>query len=575
MSHVVLVCCREANHKMERLLSDDNIDKLSRRIIPDNIEPHPPKVTKDKNITTIIINPVSSVLIKNQSVCLGMMLKPPEEWWKPTAEVPEGSFALFRADSEYVELLTDMCATRTIWYIKTDSFFIASSSQRAIVHFLQDFQPNLHALLWTITAGCSGPGFSWDNRIESMMPDSKLTLHRATWKLEIETNPVVFQIKKHNWKSAKETLLEALSRVFENLELDFSKWALPLSGGHDSRTILYFLRDKKEMRCITWGISGSLEQRHSDAQVAKALADRFHFKHAYYPTDVGGENVSADFDRSIYATEGRSATIGAYEDGLRMWEHLFKEGIEGIIRGDEAFGVFPVSSELEAHYNNLFTTWEDYRNLQNLVEKNWEIAKQQYIPNWLQPRANESLATWRDRMYQTYRIPYFLYGSFGRVCSYVENIEPLLTRTIVNFARTLPDKFRTKTEKSLFNDIANNLIPDIPRSKYESRLQTKTVLRNEKIISHIVNTLNENKSSGYLPVSLIEFTLSKLKQDQRAKARVLSLKDLAKKAIPKRVRVVLRGTHKGDLDYHVLASRIFVVIRANQMFRDDAHAFSS
>jgi asparagine synthetase B (glutamine-hydrolysing) len=503
------------------------------------------------------------------------MLKPLEEWWKPSTEVPEGSFALFRADGEYIELLTDMCATRTIWYLKTDAFFIASSSQRAIVHFLQDFQPNLHAQVWMISSGCLGPGYSWDQRIEALKPDSTLTLHRASWNLEITTNPAIFQTKKHDWKSAKETLSKELHRVFESLDLDFSKWALPLSGGHDSRAILYFLRDKKEMRCITWGVSESLNKSLTDAQIAKTLADHFHFRHIYLPTDIGLENVSANLDRSVYACEGRCEHIGAYADGLKMWRNMFRDGIEGIIRGDEAFGVFFVSSELEANYRASLTTYEHFRNLHDLVEKTWVTAKQQVIPDWLLRRANESPATWRDRVYQTHRVPNYLCGSYGRKCSYVEVINPYLSRGIVRFVRTLPDEFRTKSDKSLFNEIVNELIPDIPVSKFDSLTEIETLLRNDKVAAHIANTLIENKSSGYFPESFIESVLAKLSQNKPVEARTSSIKDFARKVMPQKIKDVLRNKYKRNLDYYRLAFRVFIAIRAHQMFRDDAKAFSN
>ena len=55
------------------------------------------------------------------------------------AGIPDGSYALFRSDENKVELITDVVGSRTIWYVRTEDAFIASTSQRAIIFFSSGF----------------------------------------------------------------------------------------------------------------------------------------------------------------------------------------------------------------------------------------------------------------------------------------------------------------------------------------------------------------------------------------------------------------------------------------------------
>ena len=96
------------------------------------------------------------------------------------------SYALFRRDENTVELVSDIVSSRTIWYVQTEKCITASTSQRAIVFFLQDFKPNKAVFSWMLSSGTVGPGLSWDSRIQCLSGNSLLFLGRSSWKLTIE-----------------------------------------------------------------------------------------------------------------------------------------------------------------------------------------------------------------------------------------------------------------------------------------------------------------------------------------------------------------------------------------------------
>ncbi len=79
---------------------------------------------------------------------MGILFGASSDWHTPGSAVPDGSYALFRGDNTSVEVLTDAAASRSVWYIKTDDYFIASTSQRAIIILLQSFEKNVNQMVF-------------------------------------------------------------------------------------------------------------------------------------------------------------------------------------------------------------------------------------------------------------------------------------------------------------------------------------------------------------------------------------------------------------------------------------------
>ena len=58
----------------------------------------------------------------------------------PGSAPPDGSYALIRCSADEIELVADIAASRAVWYYHDDDVFLASSSQRALVALLGDFE---------------------------------------------------------------------------------------------------------------------------------------------------------------------------------------------------------------------------------------------------------------------------------------------------------------------------------------------------------------------------------------------------------------------------------------------------
>ena len=118
------------------------METIISRTIPDNIRPRSPKIVIEGNVIYGISNPANSILERGKSVLLGLAFGDHEKWWEPGGQIPDGSYSIFRSDEQNTEVLTDVLATRSVWYYHDEEIFIASSSQRAIVMMLVNFKFN-------------------------------------------------------------------------------------------------------------------------------------------------------------------------------------------------------------------------------------------------------------------------------------------------------------------------------------------------------------------------------------------------------------------------------------------------
>lgn len=570
MSKLIYVCTRNPHDCSELVKA---ITSACAAISPDNIEPRPTQIVEKGGIAFGLTNPSATVRINGHSIVLGHTDDLSERWSIAGTEVPDGNFAMFRADKDWVELVSDIVGSRTIWYYKDEEIFIASTSQRAIVSILGSYEFDDRVIPWMLSNGMLGPSLSWDRRVTCVPVDSVVRLNRAHWTLTTHSTPIRFSCIDLPDSRHEELLENAFKETFEALNIDFSTWVLPLSGGYDSRAILCYLAKNrasgKQLKCVTWGLGSSLAEKGTDAYVARTLASRLNVSHSFYPIAMSVDSAKRVIDRFILNGEGRIDHLAGYMDGFQIWKTLFEDGVQGIIRGDEGFGREPVSSPDAVYRLVGMTPCSSYSNLKPC--KAFQLPDQ-HIPSRLQQRSGESLFAWRDRLYHEYRIPVYLAALADLKLPYVEQINPLLSRKILTVFRCFPDHLRTG--KSLFKKIVARIGPDVEIANADATAAPKSILRQRGIVEILRGELDSERVRALVPSRFIMQVLQNLQiRDGPAVRQHDTFKSHFRNFVPAFARDFLR--EKGvvpSLDSNVLAFRIYLISQMNAVLSTAAQS---
>jgi hypothetical protein len=576
LSKVVCVCLRD---ETKAPATAERLTRLGECLIPGNIQPAPPIVSQSGGVIMAIFNPNEALRRHGDSVCLGVMVDPPDDWWKPGDTVPDGSFALFRNDGDRIQLVTDFVASRTIWYLQTENMFVASTSQRAIVALQGEFQANTMAAAWMLSSGTLGPGYAWDARLRCLEGNTILTFDRGSWQMSTVTEEIEFLPSDSSPAALQGQLQDTLQYVLNGLNFDSERWLLPLSGGYDSRAILLLLDDPRSVRCVTWGLRASRQNPRSDATVAHRLAEYLALKHRFMETDLTvHENVEAVFERFLVAGEGRVDHLAGYMDGFRIWKQFFEEGTLGVIRGDEGFGWVEVFSTFDARRSVDFLMLRDIADLDPAC---YEPYAGQHIPGLLMRRSHETLAIWRDRLYHIYRLPAVLGALNDIKAAYVEIVNPMLSRSVLELVRKMPDDLRT--EKRLFKRLIESITPPVDFAVQSAIELPEDILRRPQVAELLLDELSSHHAERHLPQALIRHLVDKIQvsvDGEAPKPSVNRFKARIKQVLPRsivnatrRVTNQMDRTHKVRVSANVLAFRAFLISRMCEMLGEDAGRF--
>ena len=566
MSKLIYVCSKDKlPFSVGKLLQD-----ICCSLSPDNIKPSNPKIIVRDNIAYSIMNPANSILEKDNSVLMGFIYGKVENWNIPLEYFPDGSYALFRDGDKCFEAVSDAVASRTIWYYFDKKIFISATSQRAIVMFLGSFVFNGSVIPWMLSTGNIGPLLSWDKRIKCIRPDSSVILDKNEWSISFKSNPIKFNIVKRSDEEHQKLLEETLVKTFKSLDIDFSSWVLPLSGGYDSRGILCLLHatvpNANRIRTITWGLKSSQYVRGNDAFIAKELANKLKIPHKYYYTDLSEEPVEKIISRFLLLGEGRTASLAGYVDGFRLWKELYEDGIQGIIRGEVGFSESCVSSPLTLRRFLHLTLCSDFKNLKDY--KKYGFVSQE-IPHHLLQREDETLNLWFDRLYQEYELPTMFAALTDLKLPYVELINPLLSKPILEIIRQLPDHLRSG--KTLHKKIVMSLSPKVSFAKYGANARPESILRQKQIVAFLKDELSSKNAKEVFPPEFLDFILKGLKaDDQEGKIKSSPLKSIIKRVFPKYIINAFFDNYMLSVDSNILAFRVLIIIKMIKFLNEDS-----
>lgn len=544
------------------------LEAICRELIPDHIEGRASVILIQDGIAYAVSNPQEVNLIVGKSLLLGHISEEHMDSWSiPEGGSPDGTFVLFRGDADFVEVLTDRVASRTVWYYFDEHILMASTSQLAMVRYLGDFVFNSNTIPWLLSSGTLGPDNSWDKRFNALKSAACLKLNRKAWTMATERNEYGFSFSGKTTSDQIDELSMKVKDAFKDLKFDFDKWVLPLSGGYDSRSILYLLslqkKDIGNLRSVTWGMSEALTNPASDASIAIQLANFFGIKHKYFKTDVlESAEVDVVFNRFIQCGEGRIDHIAAYMDGFAVWKELFENDVAGIIRGDEGFGWISAESEFAVRRSCGLLLCKDFWNLNKYL--GGDLPNQE-IPGDLERKGDETLAMWRDRLYHEYRIPVALAALSDLKLSYVEIANPLLHASIINQVLKCDDELRTN--KSAFKAIVNSFNIDVSYAKEAAIGRLENILQQAKVKKYLLDSLIEYQDHNLLPPELLRSVIRDLHKADNANSIYCRIKSLIRRNISKEIkRKAMARNPYISIPAIVLAFRILIIHRIHKLF---------
>ncbi len=574
MADLILECGRAG--RAPRDDARQRMAMVARRISPSNIVARPPRILEAQGLCVTIVNPSGDGIREaDGGVLLGGLLGDAGRWWITGAEPPDGAYALVRYSSDRVELLSDVPSSRTLWYAWDEERLIASTSQRAVVALLGSFDLDRSAVAWLLSAGTLGPDRSWDSRIRRVPPDACLSFDRRAWRPTLDQRPAVFEPVRRSRDEHLGLLRDAVARSCGDLDIDTSRWLLPLSGGLDSRTILVFMvRNGRSPRCVTWTTRASTKNPLSDAVVARLLARRFHARHDYLFLDSRQAVAPGSLQRFVEVGEGRTDEFAAYVDGCAMWAGLFDAGVSGVIRGDEPLGGRRRAVSLDAARRQGSSVMvRDYP--EGHLIRRLGLADQD-VPEWLRPRPGEGLEAYRDRMYHQGYIPNSLAPLTEIKCRYLEVANPLLARDLFRVVRSLPDELRMYGRAMMA--IVDPETRPIPHARFVSTPAPAAYLAEQEIVREVVATLAspsiESVMGEAAAVSLLTAAASPSQSPVTVASLVVSAMKALRVALPSRLayRLTPRFAGPNPLSAAKLAFRATLASKTVEMFRRDAEA---
>jgi hypothetical protein len=573
MSKLVYLCFRSQNIE-QGLVSNESFKILEKRLLPDNIQPNPLKIISTDKIIAAIFNPMKNIMIDGGSICLGSLMKPYGEWYKPLGDIPDGNYALIRSNENYVEIISDVVASRTMWYYHDEDIFIGSTSQRAIIYFLKSFHINSEAIAWLLSSGRLGYGVSWDERIKKVDSDSCILLDRNTWEVNIKTVPVEFHPDKITMEESAQRLLEIYKNTFDRYDLEPTDWILPLSGGHDSRLILLMMKEKKNLKCLSWGRINALDDNQNDAYIAKKLANHFGCEYMFFPIETKDEYIEQSLERFVINSEGRIDSITAYMDGFETWKNLFSLGVNGVLRGDVGYNSRTFVNESQGRQLHKIRLISDY---DRFIEFSRYGILPQKLPEVLKKRDAESLGIYNYRLHHLFNLPYNMAALNDLKLSYVEVNNPQLTRGILYEIRRIPDELLYN--KKVHKMVVSKLSPNIGFAVRSAPEHPRDILHRPKTVEVIRTYLNNSDSDELVPkefVRKITEGMSIFSDEKSIKSYLSSynIKRKIKKMISIKNKQILSAYIKTKPEYNLLALRLFITLKTYRMLKEDASIIS-
>jgi hypothetical protein len=370
--------------------------------------------------------------------------------------------------------------------------------------------------------------------------------------------------------SFTDELHDVLRKTIKGFDFKSPQWILPLSGGYDSRILLSLLHESGlEPRTVTWGLASSPAQRGNDAYIARRVADHYGLANDYLVTEMSEASPAEVVNTFLSTHGGTTDALYPYLDGLNLWSGFAREGVEGIIRGDEGFGTRP---RPETHHRFAQGLWllKDF-----LDQDTAEMISdgRQVLPDDSKRRPGESVQTYGDRLVHSYFIPIDLASLNDVKAPFVTIANPLLSRSVMEFIRQVPDHLRAR--RAMYERLAQSISPSIPFATMSADDNKNGFLSSSRYRQWIAEELESDFANAYLPPRFRESLLASLQGGSSSLIDARSSRSMLKRIIPVSLVIAVRSwMDPVPPDARLMAFRVALASQLARMLEQDAEFIS-
>lgn len=491
----------------------------------------------------------------------------------------DGSYAVIKNNNEEVSFFSDQFGSRTLWYYHDEDRLIVSTSQRAIVAVKGAFKLNKTAIAWYLSSGCQGPFISWDEDIKQVLPNLEYKLNVANWDLDSMQKqgmnlPPSGSTKLSKYlKIYKKQVTRSLKQVINEYPRD--QVLLPLSGGFDSRLFLALIKKANfddKLSLVNWGVQNQ-KDIFDDKVAAQRVAKYYGKEISLMPLPAEIDNYDEVLNHFVEASEGRIDHFNAFTDGFRMWGKFFQRGYRMILRGDNPY---PEGFEINAAQFRIFQGLElltDYTNINDFIGIKEYIQLQNDFR--IERLDGESIIRWRDRLYNSYRVPMVVSAFSQQTSGFVENRTPMFNWSLYKLYMGLSDK--EKGDKKHIKKLWSKYDCSKVSSKAVGSLRSMdSYFDTEEGQQYLFDKLVSIKEKQYLSSDLINsvyaFLLVKNKNMVLSKRNLTihKIRIFLSNHLPTLLKAYLKSKTSKHLSLTTLTYRIILVEKIITMYESDS-----
>ncbi len=563
MSHFILVCERDPKPGTER---SDQLRACSDLLQPQGVEPRAPTLIVEQGLALALVDTSGGAPVHASSVCVGCILDAPGEWWRPGATAPDGTYALCRCSTDEVEIVTDVIASRTVWYYHDADVFLASTSQRPLIALLRSFKLEPQVVTWLVASRSLGPCASYDKRLLRAPADGTVLLDRRAWSIDVRSHWEPPQADPVGVDEHVRRLNEALVETCGYLAADSEDWQVSLSGGYDSRAILVgMVQAGAAPSCVTWGLSTAIRDERSDAFVARALARSLDVPFEYFPLDDASCAATDALEEFIALSEGQVVDLTMYADGFAVWRSLVARGCHGIVRGHGYQWSYldEFQNDCNVRWHNGVTLMSEYAPIHPIHRLG---LPEQVWPERFERQRGESLLEYRDRLQHYVYNPARIAPLNQTKTSHVEIANPLQARRVSRVVARLPEPLRL--HPGALVQLLERHGPKVPFASRPAATPPDILCRPE-MRSAIAEALCTDTAVRLFDADALGDTVQAILCPPRQPGRAVVGKAL-RSVLPRKALNYANPVVGARLDRLQMALRMVIAARAVELFEDDA-----